>query len=131
MLDPAAIRVEYDATLRLASFISVNCSLIKGVPKAKNVANESALFAFAALLLHVSEWNLGAAIDRFADIMTDKSSPAVSGAPLNLMSVNPFDDYAAWCELKRLQALSGFYTGDFDTREDILKLERQLQAKFS
>lgn len=131
VLDPAAIRIEYDVTLRLASFISVNCLLIKGAPKAKRVANESALFAFAALLLFVSGWDLGAAINRFADIMNDRSSPATGAEALDFMSVNPFEDYEAWGELKRLQALSGFHTVDFDAREDIFKLERQLQAKFS
>jgi hypothetical protein len=62
--------------------------------------------AFAALLLFVSDWDLDAAVGRFAQIAT--SSAAVDESLGNVMGLNPFHDFSAWEVLKALQELPPF-----------------------
>ncbi|WP_152566031.1 hypothetical protein [Lysobacter antibioticus] len=131
VLDRASIRVEYEKALRLATFISIHCSPINCAPGAKRSSREPALLAFATLLLFVSGWEFGAAIDRLAVVMNDQSRRSGGEELSNFTSVNPFDDYEAWDELKRLQALPGFRTGKLNMRVELLEIERQLRADFS
>ncbi|WP_144436699.1 hypothetical protein [Lysobacter antibioticus] len=131
VLDRASIRLEYEKAMRLATFISINCSPINRAPGAKKSSREPTLLAFATLLLFVSGWDLGSAIDRLAVVMSDRSKRSEADALINLTCVNPFDDYEAWDELKRLQALPGFRRDKLNMRVELLEIERQLRAGFS
>jgi hypothetical protein len=107
VFDPTVLRPQYEQTRALAEFIVSNhepfARSIKTYDPLASLKNPKYLMAFAALLLFISNWNLDAAVGRFAQIAT--STGLVDESLGNVIGLNPFHDFSAWASLKALQEL--------------------------
>ncbi|MCF5709497.1 hypothetical protein GIV19_19740 [Pseudomonas syringae] len=105
VFDPSVLRPQYERTLALAAFICSNheplIRSIKTYAPLASLKNPKYLMAFAALLLFISDWDLDAAVGRFAQIATSKEQ--VDESLGNVMGLNPFHDFSTWAGLKALQ----------------------------
>ena len=106
VFDPSSLRAEYDATLKLAQFISNHyepvCRAVGNLPYGAMKKNKS-IMAFTALLLFLSSWDLSQAATLFARIAGYRDQ--VDQGLGNVMGLNPFHDYEAWSALKALQEI--------------------------
>ena len=105
VFDPTILKVEYDATIELARFMShhyhpVQKALGRGYV---DVKASKPLMAFTALLLFLSDWDLNKAASLFARIASYRGD--VDQNLGNVMGLNPFHDYDAWAALKVLQEI--------------------------
>jgi hypothetical protein len=101
--DPTTLKVEYDATLALAQFISHHYEPLRRAMGRGYGAMQGSkpLMAFTALLLFLNDWNLNQAAAFFARIASYQGY--VDQSLGNVMGLNPFHDYDAWSALKVIQ----------------------------
>jgi len=79
--------------------------------------NVKPLLAFSALLLFISDWQLDAAVSRFAQIASSKLQADETLG--NVMGLNPFHDFAAWAMLKSIQDLPPIQIPPLSVKEEI------------
>lgn len=131
VFDPAALKLNYERTLQLAIFIGHNSGLDfrrskpdeyrwKGAPPA--------LLALCALVLFVSDWQLNAAIGKFAQILAapDPSDPLLG----NVVGLNPFHDYAAWQMVVLAQEIAAQPTGVRLYDSELARIEAELRETY-
>lgn len=108
VFDPTVLAEHYGLTQDLAEFICVNhaplAKLGNDNAPLTSLKNTKYLLAFAALLLFISNWELNAAVGKFARIVS--ASVPLDETLGNVMGLNPFHDFEAWAMLKTLQELS-------------------------
>jgi hypothetical protein len=95
IIDLSPLEPQYDLTRRLA-FLMVDLGDLK-LSKTKHLQYgdrvSEALMALSATLLFVCDWNLDAALERFAKIL---AAPEPTDLSLgNVMGLNPFHDFAS------------------------------------
>ncbi len=131
LFDPAALKPSYELTLQFATFIGRNSGLDfrrskpdeyrwKGAPPA--------LLALCALILFVSDWQLNAAIGKFARIVAapDPSDPLLG----NVVGLNPFPDYAAWQMVMLAQEIAEKPTGVRLYDAELARIEAELREVY-
>lgn len=96
IFNPVALQPSYDLTVRLATFVRQNSGLDfrRSKPEGYHWRAPPAILALCALILFVSNWDLNAAIGKFAQMLaTPNPSNELLG---NVIGLNPYHDYAAW-----------------------------------
>lgn len=124
VFNPIVLASEYKKTLVLSEFIAHTHAPLKSGKD----ATSSCVLAFSALLLFGRDWDLANAIGDFAKI-----SPAVGTADPqlgNVIGLNPFHDYLAWADLKKLQDLNITLPGEIDVKAERIAMEVELRAKY-
>jgi hypothetical protein len=104
LFDPTPLHEKYKFARQLAWFMSHNYGPARQRTKfSTHDGMGAAMLAFAALLLFVSDWQMDAAIERFA---LSAGSAAVADNSLgNVVGLNPFHDYEVLHALKGLEEL--------------------------
>lgn len=128
VFDPTALQAEYDQTISLARFISHNYAPIRQGGKNKTGDMASCVLALSALILFVSNWELGRAIATVAAIAASVGHADQSLG--NVMGLNPFHDYPAWSKLKRLQESGIALPEEADPSIERKKIEAELKTRF-
>jgi hypothetical protein len=131
VFNPAALKSSYELTLQLATFIGRNSGLDfrrskpdeywwKGAPPA--------LLALCALILYVSDWQLNAAIGKFAQILVapEPSDPLLG----NVVGLNPFHDYAAWQMVVLAQEIAEQPMGVRLYEAELVRIETELREAY-
>lgn len=131
VFDPAALKPSYELTLQLATFIGRNSGLDfsrskpdeyrwKGAPPA--------LLSLCALILCISDWQLNAAIGKFAQILVapDPSDPLLG----NVVGLNPFHDYPAWQMVVLAQEIAQQPTGVRLYDAELARIEAELREAY-
>lgn len=131
VFDPAALKPSYELTLQLASFVGGNSGLDFSRSKPSEYRWKGAppaLMALCALILFVSDWQLNAAIGKFAQIM---AAPGPSDPLLgNVVGLNPFHDYAAWQMVVLAQEISEQPTGIRVYDAELARIEAELREAY-
>lgn len=121
VFDPTVLQTHFELTNRLASFMCSNHAPLSRLSKAHSplagLKNVKPLLAFAALLLFISDWNLNAAVSRFAQLATRRLQSDESLG--NVMGLNPFHDFASWAMLKSMQELLAFDVPSMSVKAEI------------
>lgn len=119
--DPTVLQNHFQLTNRLAAFMCSNHSSLRRLSKAhyplNGLKNVKPLLAFSALLLFISDWQLDAAVSRFAQIASSKLQADETLG--NVMGLNPFHDFAAWAMLKSIQDLPPIQIPPLSVKEEI------------
>lgn len=128
VFDPVALKASYELTLQLAAFVARNSGLEFGRLKPDEYRWKGAppaLLALCALLLSVSDWELNAAIDKFARILAaPKPTDLLLG---NVLGLNPFHDYAAWQFVVLAQEVAQQPTGVRLYGDELIRIEAELR----
>lgn len=128
LFDPTALRDEYALARELAWFISYNYAPVRERTKFRHDGLVSAILAFAALLLFVSEWHIDDAIERFA---VSANAAAVADKNLgNVIGLNPFHEYEVLHALKGLEDLK-LEEPEMTIQEEIDRKIAELKLKFA
>jgi hypothetical protein len=131
VFDPSPLRTHYLSTIHLAVFISENYEpILRFTKRSARDPYAPAVLAFAALLLHVEDWNLDRAAALFGRI-AEKAADA-NGDLGNVMGLNPWHDFEAWRQLKALQSL-GLSLPDpvTSSKEEVSALEALLRSEYA
>lgn len=131
VFDPAALKPSYELTLQLATFIGRNSGLDFRRSKPDEYRYNGAppaLLALCALILFVSDWQLNAAIGKFAQILAapEPSDPLLG----NVVGLNPFHDYAAWQMVVFAQEIAHQPAGVLVYDAELARIEAELREAY-
>ena len=131
VFDPSRLRAHYLSTVQLAAFITQNYEPIRRFARgAGREPHVPAVLAFAALALHVENWDLDRAAALFGRIA--RQAADADGDLGNVMGLNPWHDFEAWRDLKILQDLEINMPDKASTPvEEILEIEAALRYQYA
>lgn len=128
LFDPTSLRENYESARELAWFISYNYAPARQRIKFSHDGLVSAMLAFAALLLFVSDWQMDDAIECFA---LSANAAAVADKNLgNVVGLNPFHEYDVLHALKGLEDLR-LDDPEMTIQEEIERTIVELKLKFA
>jgi len=130
VFDPSPLRMHYLRTIELAAFIAHNYEPVRRFTKGGgHEPHAPAVLAFAALALHVENWDLDRAAALFGRIA--RQAADADGDLGNVMGLNPWHDFEAWRNLKTLQDLGlAMPNGVGSPKEEILAIEAALRRQY-
>ena len=131
MFDVSVLEPYYKKAVSLSVFIARNYRDLKfsdaRIAKLGWDDFPSALFAFAALILWISEWDFDIAALKVANLI--RALPPTNQTLGNVMGLNPFNDYIAWRMILLANKIVGHRTGQLEYQAELKKVLANLHAK--
>lgn len=130
VFDTSVLKPYYDAALSMCTFVGQYGGLgytPKRVADFRWTGASSPLLALCALLLSISDWQVVAAIDKFA--MICQAPPPADETLGNVVGLNPFHDYLAWDAVYLTEEVAEDYP-DFDYAREMRDIEAELREEY-
>jgi hypothetical protein len=133
LFDPTPLRDHYNGAVQFAAFAA---RYLPGGDRKEYSLFEigssgpgRAVMALCALLLFISDWNLGEAAAKFARLIAAEPPRRLDLG--NIVGFNPFHDFPAWTYLKAVCDVVRNISGAFDFSQDVAATAAGLRAEFA
>ncbi|RAN48601.1 hypothetical protein RB25_09660 [Herbaspirillum rubrisubalbicans] len=126
VFDPVILQGEYEKTVELARFATWNYEPFMSASKKNPHSLEHSVLALCAVLLYVSNWEIVPATRLFAKIATKVGAATPDLG--NVIGLNPFHDFMAWRNLKKMQELQNAQLLSGDPGKEWLDQKTELSA---
>lgn len=130
VFDTSVLKPYYDKALSMCSFVGQYGRLgysPNRVDDFRWTGASSHLLALCALLLSTSDWQVAAAIEKFAVIR--QAAPPADETLGNVVGLNPFHDYLAWDAVYLTEEIAEDYPG-FDYAGKMSNIEARLREEY-
>lgn len=124
VFDVNQLYLPYQNTITFSEFIKCHFKDMKNIKK----ADLNMLFAFSALLLYVSDWDIESAIEKVIKIV--KAPKPVDENSGNVIGFNPFYDFEAWMVISKIKEVVSASKNGLDYKSQIDSIEEQLKDEY-